>query len=290
MGRTDNIAPHALITGAGRGLGRALAEAFWCNGYNLTLVARSGEALRAVAEHLSPRPGQLVVTAAFDLEDSDSPDRVMAAAREKFTRLDVLINNAGKHGPIGPLESTDPKQWALALHLDLLAPVSLCRLAVPWMKERGRGRIINISGGGATGPRANFTAYAAAKTALLRFGETLAVELAGSGLTVNSVAPGVMKTALLAELSALGSDIVGENELAGAEKAFRQVGDALPLAVRACQFLASEAASGITGKIVSAVWDDYEDWPNHLEELANSDLYTLRRITGRDRGTGWGDK
>lgn len=271
--------PVALITGAGRGLGRELARAFKAEGYDLLLVVRQEADARSLAAE----------TVVVDLADDQAPDKIIDELTARFGRLDVLINNAAVHGPVGRLESLDQREWDRALKVDLLAPVSLCRRAVGLMKKSGRGRIINLSGGGASGPRPRFTAYATAKAGLVRFSETLAAELAGSGLTVNCVAPGAMKTGLLAEIESLGAEVAGESELAGAEKVWAGDGDSLAAAVRLCLFLASPAADRITGKLISAVWDNYQDWPDHLEELAG-DLYTLRRVTGRDRGLKWGDR
>jgi 3-oxoacyl-[acyl-carrier protein] reductase len=280
---------HVMITGAGGGLGRALARAFWRAGCDLSLIGKNGEALDRLKADLGSGPGKVLPVTA-DLRLRDAPKAIMSAVSREFTTLDVLINNAGIHGPVGRLETLDQQSWDEALQVDLLAPAALCRLAIPSLGKSGRGRIINISGGGAGGPRPNFTAYAAAKAGLVRFSETLAAELADTPITVNCLAPGTMKTKLLAEIALLSREAVGQKELAEAEKALERTDDSMAAAVELCLFLASPASDGITGRLISAVWDDYQDWPKHLGELKNSDLYTLRRITGRDRGKNWGDK
>jgi NAD(P)-dependent dehydrogenase (short-subunit alcohol dehydrogenase family) len=172
----------------------------------------------------------------------------------------------------------------------LLGSVMMCRAVLPHLKARGRGAIIQVSGGGATNPLANITAYAASKAAVVRFAESLALEVAGQGIDVNSIAPGALNTRLLDDVIAAGPDKVGahfyERSLQQREQGGVPLGKGADLAV----FLASDAARGITGRLISAVWDRYEDWPAHLDELKGSELYTLRRITGRDRGKDWGDR
>jgi 3-oxoacyl-[acyl-carrier protein] reductase len=206
-----------------------------------------------------------------------------------LSRLDVLINNAAIHGPIGPLAESNLPAWQQALKVNLWAPVFLCHGLIPLMRRSGNGSIINLSGGGATAPRANFSSYATAKAALVRFSETLAEELRSDGIRVNCIAPGAMKTDLLREVVVKGA-LAGTRELSAANEAINNGGASMDHVADLALFLAGDASRGVTGKLVSALWDDWENWPEHLEMLATSDVYTLRRITGRDRGFEWGDK
>jgi hypothetical protein len=120
-------------------------------------------------------------------------------------------------------------------------------------------------------------------------GETLALEAADAGIDVNAVAPGALATRLLRQAIEAGPEHVG----AALHRRMLRIrdGGGTPLSVgaRLCVFLASAASDGITGKLISAPWDRWQDWPQHLEELRGSDVYTLRRITGRERGMPWGD-
>jgi 3-oxoacyl-[acyl-carrier protein] reductase len=277
----------AVVTGASRGLGAALAGRLWDIGYSLVLVARGGPQLARVAASLPSAGGQACDFVPCDLSDPSAVESLVAGLVRRHERLDVLVNNAAVHGPIGPAWETDPAAWHSAIQVNLLAPVALCRAAIPLMRDAG-GCIVNISGGGATAPRPRFAAYAASKAALVRFSETLAEETRDAGIRVNCVAPGPMQTHLLDEILR-NPQASGDAEVAkalglgpGAEGAIERV-------CRLVLFLASEAGRGITGKLVSAVWDRWEDWPAHAAELATSDVYTLRRIVGRDRGMSWGD-
>lgn len=279
-----------LITGASRGLGESLARNFWVEKYSLCLVGRNTAGLHKVADSLPERTGQQIKVLTCDLADPVSVDAFAEKVRVSFPRLDVLINNAAFHGPIGPLWENDFALWQQVIQVNLLAPVALCRAFVPWMKETGGGSIINLSGGGATGPRSNFSAYGTAKTALVRFSETLAEETNALGIRVNCISPGAMKTNLLGEVLEKGAKTSGEKEYAIASKVFAEGGASMDSVAELAQFLASDKSKGITGKLISAVWDQWKNWADHLDELTSSDVYTLRRIVGQDRGFNWGDK
>ena len=279
----------ALITGATRGLGKFLAGRFWDAGLNLCLVARNEHDLRKTAAFLSERKDQKVSTFVCDLGDPALVSELTAKIREHFHHLDVLVNNAAIQGPIGPLWENDLLAWQQAVQVNLLSPVVLCRAFVPGMRENGGGSIINLSGGGATGPRANFSAYATAKGALVRFSETLAEETRHMGIRVNCIAPGAMKTDMLGEVLSKGADSAGEREFVLANKVFAEGGASMDRVADLALFLASDISAGITGKLISAVWDPWESLPDHLEDLNGTDIYALRRIVPKDRGKTWGN-
>ena len=172
--------------------------------------------------------------------------------------LDVLVNNAGMLTPIGKVWDNDWHAWEMTIRVNLLAPVELCRACVPWMSERRQGKIINISGGGATRPRPHFSAYATAKAGLVRFSETLAHEVRDRQVQVNCVAPGAMNTEMLQAVLRAGPEHVGALEYAEALKQAETGGTLPQRAAELCVFLASAASDGITGTLLSAVWDPWE--------------------------------
>ena len=281
---------NVIVTGASRGLGRCVAELFWARGAELFLVARSVDALAALADELRPvgTSDQKVNYLAADLADATSADRIIAAARRRWDQLDVLINNAAILGPIGPCWENDAAQWAQTIQVNLLTPAALCRAAVPWMLGGRGGRIINLAGGGATSPRPNFSAYATAKAGLVRFSETLAVELADADVTVNCVSPGALNTDMAEAVRACGAAQAGAREYEQARALADS--DLQASAVRAAEliaFLAAPQAAAITGRVISAVWDRWDGLTAHSAELRASDIYTLRRIVPRDRGKDW---
>src|SRR4029077_7270097 len=118
-------------------------------------------------------------------------------ALREFGRLDVLVNNAGIAGPIGPTEGVDWDEWIHAIEINLLGSVLLCRAVLPHFKQAGYGKIVQLSGGGATNPLPLLSAYAASKAAVIRFMETLAEETRPHHIDVNSIAPGALNTRIL---------------------------------------------------------------------------------------------
>lgn len=278
----------AIITGASRGLGAALAARFWANGYSLVLIARGRAGLERTRAGLPAASAQTCEVVPCDLGDADAVDSLVSGLHKRLNRADVLVNNAAIHGPIGPAWDCDLAAWRHVLQVNLLAPVALCRGVVALMRETG-GSIVNLSGGGATAARPRFAAYAASKAALVRFSETLAEEAKPMSVRVNSVSPGAMRTSLLEEI-VRNPEASGALEVAKVLEADRDVEDSFARVSQLVLFLASDASRHITGKVISAVWDCWEQWPEHAEQLATSDVYTLRRIVGRDRGMTWGDR
>lgn len=275
----------AIVTGASQGLGRAIAATLVQAGASVLLVAR-GEAplqeARAELERLAGRPGQRVAALAADVSDAEACAAVVARARALLPDLGILVNNAGVYGPIGRLEDVDWSAWVEAVRINLFGTALMCRAVVPLFRARGGGKIVNLSGGGATAPLPRFTAYAAAKTAVVRLTETLAEELRDARVDVNAIAPGALNTRLLDQVLAAGPEAAGE---AFHERALRQREDGgVPLARGAALalFLASPASDGITGRLLSAVWDDWASLAGRAVELAGTDLYTLRRVTPRE--------
>jgi len=282
--------PVAIITGGSRGLGAVLVRRFWQAGFSLAIVARNASDIRRVLSDLPVRDGQFATEYACDLADARQVEALVDVLCEKLPRLDVLVNNAAIHGAIGPFISNDLDEWRNAIQVNLIAPVTLCHGLATIIAESGGGSIINLSGGGSTSPRANFSAYATAKTGLVRFSETLAEELRLAQVRVNCIAPGAMQTDMLKEVLAIGEGAAGGREFALANKVFVEGGASTERVADLALFLATDVSKGISGKLISAVWDDWENWPLHLEELTSTDVYTLRRLTGRDRGFTWGDK
>ena len=279
-----------LITGASKGLGEYLACRFWGAGYNLCLVARNKDKLGRIIQNLPERKNQKAIYFICDLANNDETLELAAKVKSSLPRLDVLINNAAIQGPIGASWENNVSIWQKTIQVNLLAPVALCRALIPRMKEAGGGSIINLSGGGAVKPRANFSAYATAKAGLIRFSETLAEETKSLGIRVNCIAPGAMKTDMLNEIVEKGAAKTGEKEYVAASKVFKEGGASMDKVADLALFLASDASNGITGKLISAVWDNWQEWPKHIDDLYSSDVYTLRRIVGKDRGLKWGDK
>jgi NAD(P)-dependent dehydrogenase (short-subunit alcohol dehydrogenase family) len=152
----------------------------------------------------------------------------------------------------------------------------------------GGGSIVNLSGGGASTARPRFSAYATAKCALVRFSETIAAEVADLSIRVNCIAPGVMNTAMLQETLRAGADRTGRDEYERIAKSATGGASDPRIAADLVVYLASARSTGITGKLISAVWDPWRSLHEHAEDLKTTDIYTLRRIVPSDRGKEWG--
>jgi NAD(P)-dependent dehydrogenase (short-subunit alcohol dehydrogenase family) len=275
-----------VVTGASQGLGRGIAEEFVKEGAHVVICARNGallETVRCRLEELA-NSGQLVLAYAGDVSSPEQMQELFRRTEQEIGLVDVLVNNAGVYGPKGPSESVDLEEWSRALEINLLGTFIPTRFAVVQMKKKGSGKIINLSGGGATNPLPRFSAYAASKAAVVRLTETLAEELREFSIAVNAIAPGPLNTRLLDEVLQAGPELVGAGFYEKALEQRETGGAPLEKGVALCVYLASSASDGITGKLISALWDPWEQLHDFRAELELSDIYTLRRIVPEDRG------
>jgi NAD(P)-dependent dehydrogenase (short-subunit alcohol dehydrogenase family) len=274
-----------VVTGASQGLGRAIAEEFVRQGAHVAICARDSGLLETVRSDLSDlgTSGQQILAQTGDVSSTDQMDEFFRRTEREIGPVDVLVNNAGVYGPKGPSESVDLKEWSRALEINVLGTLIPTRFAIAQMKKKKKGKIINLSGGGATNPLPRLSAYAASKAAVVRLTETLAEELREFSIDVNAIAPGALNTRLLDEVLEAGPDLVGAGFYEKALKQRETGGAPLEKGVALCVYLASSASNGITGKLISALWDPWEKLDEFRAELEKSDIYTLRRIVPEDR-------
>jgi 3-oxoacyl-[acyl-carrier protein] reductase len=187
----------ALVTGAGRGIGRVVALQLADSGAQVALLARSVSQLEETAEKVRAEGGVAAVVPA-DLADPDAVADAAHIAIKELGPVDILVNNAAVVQPAGPTVTAGPGAWATALAVNVEAPVRLAFAFLPSMLEQGWGRIVNVSSGIVDRPAAivGLNAYAATKSALEAHSLNLAVELAGSGVSVNVYRPGSVDTAM----------------------------------------------------------------------------------------------
>ena len=280
----------AIVTGASQGLGLAIARAYVAAGARVAICSRDEVTLSAARRELEALAGDArrVMGEVADVAKEEDVQRLVARALAEFGRVDILVNNAGVYGPLGAIEEIDWAAWVRAIEINLLGSVLLCRALLPHFKKNRYGKIIQLSGGGATNPLPRISAYAASKAAIVRFGETLAEEVRDCGIDVNAIAPGALNTRLLDEVLSAGPEGVGESFYQRSLKQKETGGASLDRGTDLAVFLASAASDGITGKLISAVWDPYTEFPQHLGDLQKTDVYTLRRIVPKDRGLKWG--
>jgi NAD(P)-dependent dehydrogenase (short-subunit alcohol dehydrogenase family) len=277
----------AIVTGASQGLGLAIARKYLEAGANVMICARSAELLERAHGELAGN-GASVLAQVADISKLPDVDALVERAVREFGRLDVLVNNAGVAGPVGPVDDVDWHGWLHTLEINLLGAVLLSRAVLPHFKRAGYGKIIQLSGGGATNPLPMLSAYAASKAAVVRFMETLAEETRQYNVDVNCIAPGALNTRILDQFIAAGPDRIGAESHARAVAQKARGGAPLDQGAGLAVFLGSAASDGITGKLISAVWDPWTALPEHLDDLRRTDVYTLRRIVPSDRHLGWG--
>jgi NAD(P)-dependent dehydrogenase (short-subunit alcohol dehydrogenase family) len=283
---------NAIITGGNQGLGLAIAQAYLESGANVFLCARNAELLEQARINLSRQAaqGQTVETLEADVSVLSDVERLFSKALSLFPYIHILVNNAGVYGPLGRIEDVDWAEWVKAMEINLLGSVLMCRMAIPHFRKNGYGKIVQISGGGATNPLPRISAYAASKAAIVRFVETVAEETKEAHIDVNAIAPGALNTRLLDEILTAGPQRVGVEFYEKSLNQKSQGGTPLIQGARLAVFLGSAASDGITGKLISAVWDPWEELPSHLRDLQKTDIYTLRRIVPKDRKLIWGDR
>ena len=246
----------AIVTGGSRGIGKAVAQLFLQKGAKVVVAARSEIEIHNTVKDLSLLGH--IIGVRTDVADKDEVHAMVQETISEFQSIDILVNAAGIQIPIGPLVEVDTEKWISNIQVNLVGTMLCCKEVLPIFVRQRKGKIINFSGGGATSPRPNFSAYACSKAAIVRFTETLAEEVKGYGIDVNAIAPGAVNTRMLDDIIEAGP-AAGE-ELKAAQKRKTQGGVPPEFAAELSLFLASDASNGLTGKLISAPHDDWKSW------------------------------
>ncbi|OGK86851.1 MAG: hypothetical protein A2X52_12425 [Candidatus Rokubacteria bacterium GWC2_70_16] len=276
-----------IVTGGSMGIGLACARQLVRVGYDVAICARGRGALATAEAALKGERGEARVLAVVaDVAREGEFERVLAAA-EELGPVEGVVHAAAVLGPIGHAVEAEAGAWLETVRANLFGAFLVARATCRHLIARKRpGSVVLFSGGGATGPFPNYSAYACGKVGVVRLAETLAQEVAGSGIRVNCVAPGFVATRMHQETLRAG-DAAGRAYLERTKKELEGGGVSPKLAACAVAFLLSDESRGITGRLLAVPWDDWKTWPQHLGEIQNSDVFTLRRIVPRDRGNDW---
>lgn len=267
-----------VVTGSSSGIGRALTLRLLGEGHRVWGLARSDQARFASGQNGAFR------ATLCNVADWDNVDRAFKDIRADWGYIDGLVCCAGSQGEVGPAVAANPGRWNATIRANLEGTFNSVRAAYALLaRAPRRAKIVCFSGGGATKPRANFSAYGVAKTGIVRLVETIAEEEAQAPLDINAVAPGAIATRLTDEVIALGPDIAGQAEFDSAVKQKAGGGASLEIALDLVEWLLSPKSDGISGKLLSAPWDPWQGLGEHVGTLARSDVYTLRRILPEDR-------
>lgn len=267
----------AIVTGGSRGIGFAIAKELASLGADVVICSRTKKELNGAVEKLSSAEGKVFGQVA-DVSNFKNCQSLIEYAHSLNGRIDVLINNAGTFGPVGLLETNDPKWWRDVVAVNILGAVYCSKLVIPYMKKQGGGKIINLLGAGVGGTKTmpRFSAYFATKSAIAGFTECLAAELEPFNIQVNAISPGAVASNLTLGLLNLPKEQVGEDMYQTSQKLKEGEGTSPELAADLVSFLVSSDADGVTGRLISAKWDDYRSWVG--KKIESSNLYRLRRI------------
>lgn len=279
---------NVIITGGTVGFGKALAEKFLSEGANVSICSRNEQQLfDTQSKLLSKFPNRIILVKKCDVSIEKDVKEFISYSLDTFKTIHVLILNAGVYGPMGPIETVSLDEWRKSIDINLFGVLLPCRELIPHFKQNKYGKIIVLSGGGATNPMPNLSSYATAKAAVVRLVETLSKELSSYNVDINAIAPGAMSTRMIEQVIDAGPEIVGD-EFFKKNQNWKQNGaTSMELGTNLAVYLSSEDSNGVTGKLISAQWDDWKNFGNHLDDLQNSDIYTIRRIVLEDRNKKW---
>lgn len=264
----------ALVVGASGAIGQAIALEFAREGAIVAVTSRS-----ALKSGLMEQISTLNAGCKWfqlDVRNLASVQKVIGAADRELGPLEILINAAGAYGPIGPVAENDPEHWADAVQTNIVGAFNLVYAVVPVMSSHGRGRIVHFSGGGGAYGRPFFSCYSSCKAAVVRFTESAGKELAEKNIFMNAIAPGPVKSGMWEELRAAGAAAGGDalRELDSIDK----TGGVPPERAARLAVLLAATQVPIAGRVISAVWDDWEHLELHADKLIGSEAWTLRRV------------
>ena len=267
----------AVVTGGGRGIGQACALALARAGAAVAVLARSADQVSHTASQIAASGGRAVACVA-DVTDRDAVEAAVGQVERELGPVDLLVNNAGAGGPIGPLADTDADAWWRCLEINLRGPLLCARAVLPGMLARRRGRIVNIASGAGTRAIPYLSAYVTSKAALIRLTENLAAEVHEQGVRVFAIQPGTVRTAMTEK--ALTSE-EGRRWIPWFRETFERGEDVPPgHAARLVCLLASGRADALSGRFLDAAWD-VAALLGRPEAIQDGDVLTLRlRLPG----------
>jgi meso-butanediol dehydrogenase / (S,S)-butanediol dehydrogenase / diacetyl reductase len=245
----------AIVTGGGRGIGRAIARKFATEGAAVVVTARSENEVFEAMSEIQSAGGQAAAVHA-DLARETDCKKIVDGARAAFGKVDILVNNAGIYGPVAPVEKFPLRDWDLVMNVNLRAPMLLCQLVLPEMYARKSGSILNISTAGAKMAFALSSAYTSSKSGLIGLTHVLAAEAARQGVRVNAICPGpVTETKMSKDLTREFSDYFKSDADEALQRMLQSILQGRPQTAEeiasAALFLVSDQASAITGQTLN---------------------------------------
>jgi NAD(P)-dependent dehydrogenase (short-subunit alcohol dehydrogenase family) len=261
----------ALITGAGRGIGKRLAIGFAKAGMRIGLLGRSQGELDVTKLEIEHAGGSAHRFRA-DVRDFEQLSAAVDRMTDFYGEVHVLVANAAILGPIGPFVEHKPRDWKEIFETNVIGVMNACRTVLPQMIQKRSGKIIVIADSSSSNPRPNFAPYSASKAAVVRFVESIAEEIREHNVQVNCFSPGGAYTTMTDEILDAG-DRAGSTEIDEAEQIRLTGGVPADKQIQIALFLASERSNHLTGKLI----DVTDDWKKLERENTRPDSWTLRR-------------
>lgn len=279
-----------IITGANQGIGLEIAKSFYAKGSNIILCARNKKKLLSIKKKLVSKFKNKFFLEPLDISKKNQVDKFYKKIFKKNKKIDILINNAGIYGPKGSSETLNWNEWKNTININLLGSIYMTNKIIPHFKKKRYGKIIQISGGGAASAFPFFSPYSVSKVGIVRFIENISIELKKYNIYANSIAPGPVNTRMLDQVLKAGPKKVGKVFYQKSIKQKKQGGTDINKVLNLIEFLAHKKSDKISGKLISALWDNWKVFPKNKQKLNSSDIGNLRRITGKERNIKFFDK
>ena len=276
----------SIITGGSSGIGKAIARAFAAEGSHLVLASNIESELESAKREIKASSPVRVETLLIDVSQPEEVANMATFTLAEFGTIDILVNCAGIYGPIGLITDNDAAEWLKAININLSGTFLCMQAVLPTMMKQKKGKIVNMSGGGGASPLPRFSAYGTSKAGVIRLTETIAHEVKEYNIDINAIAPGAVNTRFLDQAMAAG-EAAGKDFFAKAVKQKKEGGVPPEKVAELALFLASSKSDGLSGRLISLLWDNWKDISQHLEDIMSTDVYAMRRIIPGDRGYDW---
>jgi 3-oxoacyl-[acyl-carrier protein] reductase len=277
-----------VIFGATGFIGTHLSKHFAKSGHDLILVGSDKERLEMLRKEIELESDVDLVFITIDKNNFNLVE-FHNGLKDYLNNISFFINTIGDQNPIGSFVDLNFEDWQRNIEINFLLQAKLLHYFARHFVDLGSGSIVVFSGGGSSNSRPQFSAYASAKTGLVRLVEILGQEMFSHGVKINAIAPGIIPSVMQNEILK-NKKVVSTSEYLSASKALKNTNFNPKKIIDLIEFLISNESEGISGKLISAEWDRWWEWPTSIDEIRNSDYYTLRRIIRKDVNESWDSK
>ncbi|MEE8341398.1 MAG: SDR family oxidoreductase [Candidatus Neomarinimicrobiota bacterium] len=274
----------AIITGGSRGIGAAIAKRFAQEGCNLLLVARTKSELEKTATSIKRQFSVNVSSYQADIGNENEVVLMVQHTITEFNKIDILVNNAAIIGPMGEISQIEGKDFFNAIRNNIGGTVFCTKAVIPHMKPQKQGCIINLSGGGGLYPLPYYDAYSASKAAIVRLTENFALELEEFHINVIAISPGAVNTKMFDQQLKVDKNSIGKKNWQALQDRLASGGDSIDKVSELALFIACQNRKELNGRVISAIWDNWEKISNKKEKIIDTDTFQMRRIVPKDRG------